>query len=40
MKEVEETDAELAGRLARQFEDEILRVGPGRVAGFVAETDC
>lgn len=40
MKEAEETDAELTERLARQFEDEILRVGHGRVAGFVAETDC
>lgn len=31
-------DTELAGRLASRFEDEILRVAPGHVAGFVTET--
>ncbi|KAL3495748.1 pyridoxal phosphate-dependent transferase [Aspergillus germanicus] len=38
MKREGELDEQFAGRLARQFEDEILRVGPDRVAGFVAET--
>lgn len=38
MKSKGETDEEFAGRLARQFEEEILRVGPERVAGFIAET--
>lgn len=38
MKGKGETDEEFAGRLARQFEEEILRVGPERVAGFIAET--
>ncbi|KAL2862747.1 pyridoxal phosphate-dependent transferase [Aspergillus lucknowensis] len=38
MKRENESDEEFGQRLARQFEDEILRVGPDRVAGFVAET--
>ena len=38
MKREGELDEEFAQRLACQFEDEILRVGPNRVAGFVAET--
>lgn len=38
MKGDNESDEAFAQRLARQFEDEILRVGPERVAGFVAET--
>ncbi|KAL5360766.1 pyridoxal phosphate-dependent transferase [Aspergillus floccosus] len=38
MKGNNESDGEFAQRLARQFEDEILRVGPDRVAGFIAET--
>jgi adenosylmethionine-8-amino-7-oxononanoate aminotransferase len=33
-----ETEEEYAGRLAAELEAEILRLGPGRVAGFVAET--
>lgn len=38
MEESEEMDAELSERLASQYDDQILRFGPGRVAGFVAET--
>lgn len=38
MKREFETDDDFAQRLARQFEDEVLRIGPDRVAGFVAET--
>lgn len=38
MKGDDESDEEFAQRLGRQFEDEILRIGPDRVAGFVAET--
>ncbi|KAJ5140972.1 hypothetical protein N7448_004380 [Penicillium atrosanguineum] len=38
MKGDGESDEEFAQRLGRQFEDEILRIGPDRVAGFVAET--
>ncbi|KAJ5731599.1 uncharacterized protein N7483_006107 [Penicillium malachiteum] len=38
MKWEGESDEQFVQRLARQFEDEILRVGPDRVAGFVAET--
>ncbi|KAJ5808998.1 hypothetical protein N7474_010267 [Penicillium riverlandense] len=38
MKGKSESDENFAQRLAGQFEDEILRVGPDRVAGFVAET--
>ncbi|CAG7985137.1 unnamed protein product [Penicillium olsonii] len=38
MQENGEDDAALVKRLANQFEEEILRVGPDRVAGFVAET--
>lgn len=38
MKGDQETDEEFVARLARQFEDEILRLGPENVAGFVAET--
>lgn len=38
MKENGEDDAAFVKRLANQFEEEILRVGPDRVAGFVAET--
>ncbi|KAL4869401.1 hypothetical protein BDV12DRAFT_208638 [Aspergillus spectabilis] len=33
-----ESEEEFGQRLARQFEDRILQVGPDRVAGFVAET--
>lgn len=38
MKDQDESDEAFVQRLSRQFEDEILRVGPGRVAGFIAET--
>ncbi|KAL4874306.1 pyridoxal phosphate-dependent transferase [Aspergillus karnatakaensis] len=38
MKNKQETDEEFGKRLARQFEDRILEIGPDRVAGFVAET--
>ncbi|OJJ05887.1 hypothetical protein ASPVEDRAFT_87217 [Aspergillus versicolor CBS 583.65] len=38
MKEPNESDKEFGERLARQFENEILRIGPNRVAGFIAET--
>jgi len=38
MKDDRETDEEFVARLARQFEDEILRLGLENVAGFVAET--
>ena len=38
MKGEAESDKEFARRLASQFEDEILRIGPDRVAGFIAET--
>ncbi|KAI9039058.1 uncharacterized protein KD926_010043 [Aspergillus affinis] len=38
MKGEHESDQSFVVRLARQFEDEVLRVGPGRVAGFIAET--
>lgn len=37
MKKKTESDEEFVQRLARQFEDEILRIGPDRVAGFIAE---
>ncbi|BAE63793.1 unnamed protein product [Aspergillus oryzae RIB40] len=38
MKDQDESDEAFVQRLSRQFEDEILRVGPDRVAGFIAET--
>ncbi|KAJ5094419.1 hypothetical protein N7456_010280 [Penicillium angulare] len=38
MKHDHESDQSFVDRLARQFEDEIIRVGPDRIAGFVAET--
>ncbi|KAB8274043.1 pyridoxal phosphate-dependent transferase [Aspergillus minisclerotigenes] len=38
MKDQDESDQAIVERLSRQFEDEILRVGPDRVAGFIAET--
>ncbi|CDM37839.1 hypothetical protein DTO013E5_6356 [Penicillium roqueforti] len=38
MKWEMESNEDFAQRLARQFEDEIIRVGPDRVAGFIAET--
>ncbi|KAJ5358446.1 uncharacterized protein N7496_010859 [Penicillium cataractarum] len=38
MKGEHESDQEFAQRLAHQFENEVLRVGPDRVAGFIAET--
>lgn len=38
MKDDQETDEEFVARLAQQFENEILRLGPENVAGFVAET--
>ncbi|KAJ5266825.1 hypothetical protein N7478_009633 [Penicillium angulare] len=38
MKHDNESDQCFVDRLARQFEDEILRVGPDRIAGFIAET--
>ncbi|KAH8423034.1 uncharacterized protein LDX57_000790 [Aspergillus melleus] len=38
MKHDHESDESFVDRLARQFEDEILRAGPDRVAGFIAET--
>jgi adenosylmethionine-8-amino-7-oxononanoate aminotransferase len=38
LKESNETDEQYAQRLAQQVEDEILRVGPDNVAGFIAET--
>ncbi|KAJ5618758.1 secondary metabolism biosynthetic enzyme [Penicillium lagena] len=38
MKRENESDEEFAQRLARQFEDEVLRLCPDRVAGFIAET--
>ena len=38
MKDPGESGEAFVHRLARQFEDEILRVGPDRVAGFIAET--
>ncbi|KAJ5946182.1 hypothetical protein N7454_003021 [Penicillium verhagenii] len=38
MKANTESVEDFVQRLARQFEDEILRVGPDRVAGFIAET--
>ncbi|KAL5335168.1 pyridoxal phosphate-dependent transferase [Aspergillus crustosus] len=38
MKDDSESDADFAQRLARQFEDRILEIGPDRVAGFMAET--
>lgn len=33
-----ESDSEYAQRLANELEEEILRVGEGKVAAFVAET--
>jgi adenosylmethionine-8-amino-7-oxononanoate aminotransferase len=38
MKNTNEPDEAFVQRLAEQFENEILRVGPNRVAGFIAET--
>ncbi|KAB8216475.1 pyridoxal phosphate-dependent transferase [Aspergillus novoparasiticus] len=38
MKDQDESDEAFVQRLSRQFEDEILRVGPDRIAGFIAET--
>jgi adenosylmethionine-8-amino-7-oxononanoate aminotransferase len=38
MKKANESDEAFVQRLAQQFENEILRVGPNRVAGFIAET--
>ncbi|KAF9883910.1 hypothetical protein FE257_002653 [Aspergillus nanangensis] len=38
MKGGQESDEGFVRRLARQFEDEILRLGPANVAGFIAET--
>lgn len=38
LKECNERDEQYAQRLAQQVEDEILRVGPEHVAGFIAET--
>ncbi|CAG8181579.1 unnamed protein product [Penicillium salamii] len=38
MQESDEDNDAFVKRLAKQFEDEILRIGPDRVAGFVAET--
>lgn len=37
MKDAGESNYDFGQRLARQFEDEIIRVGPDRVAGFIAE---
>lgn len=38
MKLETESNEEFVQRLARHFEQEIIRVGPDRVAGFIAET--
>jgi adenosylmethionine-8-amino-7-oxononanoate aminotransferase len=38
LKGSNETDEQYTQRLAQQVEDEILRIGPGNVAGFIAET--
>jgi adenosylmethionine-8-amino-7-oxononanoate aminotransferase len=38
MKREDESDEKFVQRLALQFENEVLRVGPDRVAGFIAET--
>lgn len=38
MKHKGESDEAFVERLAKQFEDEILRIGPHLVAGFIAET--
>ncbi|KAK6831752.1 hypothetical protein RU639_002547 [Aspergillus parasiticus] len=38
MKDQDESDEAFIQRLSREFEDEILRVGPDCVTGFIAET--